>query len=110
MPNPLEKYLKKLGVKSYLDLNTEERETYKQWETALQGRRITDDDVKQFFAAEIDEVLNKLPEQRLGSKDDTFLKVKLEFLRKVQGFLLGPERERIATALGIERLVDTLPS
>ena len=101
----LSRYLKKLGVSSFLDLNEEERSTYKEWESALQGRRLTDEDVARFFEAEIEDTIKKLPEQRLGSKDDTFLKVKLEFLRNVRVFLDSPRVEAAAAQAALERLV-----
>jgi len=105
----LDQYLKKLGVKSFLDLNEEERKTFKEWEASLSGRRLTDEDVAAFFEAELEDTIRKLPEQRLGSKDDTFLKVKLEFLRAARSFLDRPRLEKAATEAAIARQIETLP-
>ena len=105
----LDQYLKKIGVSSFLDLNAEERKTYKEWEESLNGRRLTDEDVARFFEGELEDTIAKLPEQRLGSKDDTFLKVKLDFLRKVRAFLDQPRLERMATEAAITRAIETLP-
>lgn len=104
----LDQYLKKINVKSYLDLNTEERETYKQWEKSLAGRQITNKDVQSFFEAELEDTLSKIPQQRLGSQDDTFLKVKLEFLRKVRYFLQLPQIEKQNTEAGIARAIEAV--
>jgi hypothetical protein len=103
----LDKYLKKLGASNYSDLNTEERKTFKGWESALAGRRITDDDVRVFLKEELDDTLNKLPKQRLGSNDDTFLKMKLEFIRSVQTFLNMPDIEKQLVESSIETLLDS---
>ena len=42
----LSRFLHKVGVKNYEDLNEIEKETYRQYEVALSGRKLTDDDVK----------------------------------------------------------------
>lgn len=90
----LDRYLKKLKVNSYLDLNDEERETYRKWELALSGRRLTDEDTELFFRNEVEDTLVKLVDTKTDTKNDRFLKVKLDFLRKVQTFLKAPEMER----------------
>jgi len=105
----LDKYLKKIGVRSYTDLNAEERETYKEWEASLAGRKLTDEDVAAFFAAELEDTIEKLPKQRLGSPDDVFLKVKLEFIRNAQRFLDRPRIEKQNTEAAIARQIEALP-
>lgn len=105
----LDRFLKKVGVKHYTDLNTEERETFKEWEAALAGKKLTDEDVAVFFAAELERVLEALPKQHLGSPDDVFLKAELNFLRNVQRFLDRPRIEKEATEAMISRAIDTLP-
>lgn len=92
----LDRLLKKLGVTSYLDLNEEERATYKRWEEMLAGRKLTDDDVAGFFNAELNDTLDKLPKTNPKDPMQPFLLVKLEFLRKVQAFLRMPQLEKEA--------------
>lgn len=104
----LDRYLKKIGVTSFLDLNEEERKTYREMEVSLSGRRLTDEDVARFFASELEDTISKLPLQRLGSKDDTFLKVKLDFLRNVQHFLDTPRIEKEQTEATIARMIDSM--
>lgn len=96
----LDKLLRKKGVK-FKDLNTEEKDTYKSWEEALAGRRITDEDVQQFMTAELDDAVGKLIVTGLGERDDIFLKMKVEFIKKIQAFLDGPriEKENIKRAI-----------
>lgn len=104
----LSRFLKKIGATSFSDLNEEEKKTYRAWEESLNGRRLTDDDVKEFFANELEATIALIPQQRLGSKDDTFLKVKLEFLRKTQAFLDRPRLEKLATEKSLEREIESL--
>lgn len=94
MTNVLKKYLNQLGAKSFLDLNNEEKETYKQWEASLEGRKITDDDVSQFLLNEENETIHKLINCKLKEREDIFLKMKLEFVRKLMIFLKLPEHEK----------------
>jgi hypothetical protein len=90
----LQKYLKKLGVKSPTDLNSEDLATYKAWSNALEGRRLTDEDVAVFLDRELDEAVGKLTDMGLSSKEDTFLKMKVDFIRKIKIFLKAPEIEK----------------
>lgn len=89
----LDKLLFKIGAKSYDDLTPEEKETYKHWEEALQGRKLTDKDVAVFFEAQLNDVMNKLPNDQNSDKLDTFLKMKLSFIRSVMEFLDSPRVE-----------------
>lgn len=91
----LQRYLKKkLGVTSPLDLNPEERATYKMWEEALSGRRLTDKDVAVFLDTELNDAVTKLTKMDLSNKEDTFLKMKVEFIQKVKIFLASPAIEK----------------
>lgn len=90
----LDKYLKKLGVSSYLELNDEEKNTFREWELALSGRQITDADVATFLEKDLEEATVKLCSVRLNERDDTFLKMKVEFIRNLQGFLDSPRIEK----------------
>lgn len=90
----LGKFLEKIGAKSYLDLNDEERETYKMWEAALAGRRLTDQDVAVFLQQEKESALAKLTTQKLSEREDIFLKMELNFIKKLQMFLNTPKVEQ----------------
>lgn len=104
----LQKFLRKLGVNSYLDLTLEEKETYKLWEEALTGKKLTDEDVSVFFSSQIEDVLDKLPNDQNGEKLDTFLKMKLELLRSCQSFLNTPKLQKEMTEKEIELTIQKL--
>lgn len=90
----LENLLKKLGVTSYEELSPEERETYRTWSTALAGRKLTDEDVEQFFNVQIEDCLMKLTTVKLNDREDIFLKAKLDLIRQIKNFLDSPKREQ----------------
>lgn len=90
----LDQLLRKLGVESYTDLNDEERATFKEWEQALNGRKITDDDVAIFLQTELETSLQKLISQPLKEREDIFLKMEVNFIRKLQKFLDAPRVEK----------------
>ena len=104
----LQKFLRKIGAKSYLDLQPEERETYKIWENALSGRKLTDDDVETFLDDQLNDTLKKLPNKELNSQDDIFLKMKLQFIQDVKTFLKSPTIEKQMVEKQIEGLIDNL--
>lgn len=101
----LKQYLKKIGVKSPTELNSEELETYKAWRAALSGRRLTDDDVRAFLDKELEESTRKLIDSRLNDHDDLFLKMEVKFIKKIKGFLFTPELEKQF----IEHQISTTP-
>lgn len=101
----LKRYLAKVGVKSYQQLNDEEKATYRAWEDSLSGRRITDDDVSVFFASEEDATIQKLINSPIGERDDTFLKMKLDMIRKIRSFLNSPAVEKRMMESNIEGLL-----
>jgi hypothetical protein len=90
----LERYLQKLGVGSYSQLTEEEKVTYREYEEILNGRQITDKDVKSFLDMQLENTTKALISSKLDTREDTFLKVKLEFLRNIVSFLEAPEREK----------------
>ena len=101
----LKNYLKKIGVKDFSELTEEEKETYRGWEESLSGRRITDDDVAVFLKQEEDETINKLIGSKLSDREDIFLKMKLEFVKKLVNFLNVPAMEKEMTEQSINNLI-----
>jgi len=101
----LTKYLNKLGVKDFSELSSEEKETYRTWEETLSGRKITDEDVDNFFDMELNEVLIKLRDPKVTGREDVFLKMKMEFIMKVKEFLKSPEIEKRMLEKNIENMV-----
>jgi hypothetical protein len=90
----LSNYLKKIGAKSLDELSSEEQSTYHEWESALNGRQITDKEVRQFLETELENATISLITKTLGERDDIFLKMKVDFIRKITEFLDAPKREK----------------
>jgi len=90
----LEGYLRKLGVGSYSQLTEEEKTTYREYEAILAGRSITDKEVRDFFEVQLEQTTKALLSTKLDTREDTFLKMKLDFLRTLVSFLDAPEREK----------------
>lgn len=103
--NILDKFLKKQKVNEFAELNTEEKDTYRKWEEILSGRKLTDEEVFLFFNAELEDTITKLEPETLNSHNDMFLKVKLQFLRKVISFLKIPEFEKKALEQSISQQI-----
>jgi integrase len=87
-------FLRKLGVNNYDELTEEEKRTYREYEKVLQGRELTSKEVRQFLDAQIEDSIQKLTNTRLSERDDTFLKMQLQFLRRLTVFLDAPKREK----------------
>jgi hypothetical protein len=90
----LTQFLKSIGVKSIDQLTPEELLTYKDWESSLNGRQITSEEVRQFLSVELEDATAKLITKSLGEREDIFLKMKVDFIRKLTGFLDAPAMER----------------
>ena len=90
----LDRFLKKKNIDSYEDLNSEEKQTFKELEEALRGRKLTDEDVKNFLGQELDKAVFRLTETNLSPEDQTFRKCEVRFIKKIQDFLNMPDLER----------------
>lgn len=101
----LEKFLKKLGLNSYTELNEEEKKTFKEWEEALNGRKITDKDVEDFLQTELDKSIARLTEVDLKKEDEIFRKVEVRFIKKLQDFLNSPLVEKTMAEKSIEQMM-----
>ncbi len=101
----LEKYLKKIGVSSYLELNDDEKATYKEWEEALQGRKLTDKDVKNWLEDELNLAVVRLTEINLSKEDEIFRKVEVKFIKKIISFINSPVVEKQFAQKAIEQLI-----
>lgn len=102
----LKNFLKKLGVQSSSELNSEELKTYQSWEQALSGRRLTDEDVVTFLDLELSSSIEKVTKQRLGDRDDTFLKMKIDFITACKKFLASPLVEKQMTEVAIKQMLE----
>ncbi len=101
----MEKFLKKIGVNSFSELNEEEKATYREWEISLSGRKLTDKDVSDFLQMEYEIAVSRLTEINLSKEDEIFRKVEVKFIKKIIGFLNGPTLEKQFAEKAIEQLV-----
>jgi hypothetical protein len=90
----LKKYLDKIGVKEFSQLTEDEKETYRNWEEALVGRKLTDDDVATFLVKTENDIIEKLVLLSGYDEKDAQLKAELNIIRKIKDFLKTPELER----------------
>jgi len=101
----LQKYLKKLGINSYQDLNEEEKDSYKEWEQAISGRKLTDKDVVNWLEEELSQSVSRLTEINLSKDDEIFRKVEVRFIKKILNFLNSPMLEKQFAEKSIEQLL-----
>lgn len=94
--NLLYQYLRKIGVSSYNELNEEEKRTYREWELALAGRELTSPEVRAFIERELEDSVNALIDKKLNDREDIFLKMKVDFIKKLIVFLDSPKAEQKA--------------
>lgn len=87
-------FLKKIGVSSYEELNAEEKQTFREWEIALQGRQITEADYRTFLETELDIAISRLTDVDLKKEDEIFRKVEVRFIKKIINLLDMPAFEK----------------
>ncbi len=104
----LSKFLRKIGAKSYLDLNDEEKQTYKLWEQSLSGRRLTDEEVRTFLETELDQSISRLTEVDLSEESEIFRKVEVRFIKKILVLLDMPKLEKKMLEANIEKTIEAL--
>jgi len=90
----LKNELKKIGINSFEELNPEEKKTYREWEEALSGRKITQKEYQDWLAYELDMAVSRLTEINLSKEDEIFRKVEVRFIKKILNFINGPKIEK----------------
>lgn len=90
----LEKFLRKIGVQKYEDLNEEEKKTFREWEESLSGRQITQKEYREFLERELSEAIVRLTEIDLTKEAETFRKVEVRLLKKILNFMDMPIVEK----------------
>jgi hypothetical protein len=88
-----------------MNLNEEEKETFKNWEIALSGRKITDEDVTAFLEQELSLAVSRVTEVDLKKEDEIFRKVEIRFIKKILTFLNSPKVEKLFAEKSIEQLI-----
>lgn len=102
----LQKYLKKIGVKSFSELNSDEKETYKMYEEALSGKKLTDEDVKAFLESELSVAINRLTDIDLKKEDEIFRKVEVRFIKKIISLLDSPKVTKQMAEKHLESMIN----
>ncbi len=90
----IDRYLAKLGIKDYSSMSLEEKATMREWEAALQGRQLTQTDVRTFLDIELENAISRLTETGLKPEDEVFRKVEVRFIKKIMSFLNMPALEK----------------
>lgn len=101
----MDKWLKKLNIKSFEDLNAEEKETYKEYELALSGRKLTEKEIQTWLQLELDLAVSRLTDIDLRKEDEIFRKVEVRFLKKIINYLNSPVVAKEYAQKAIEQLI-----
>ena len=101
----LKKYLEKIGVKEFSQLDEDEKKIYRNWEEALSGKKLTDSDVATFIITLEDAIIEELTDVKISDKRDMFLKMQLDLVRKIKRFLSSPEMQKKLTEMSINNLL-----
>jgi len=101
----LKKYLEKIGVKDFSELNPEEKLNYNSWQESLSGRRLTDRDVATFLISKENEIISELIKTDIADKKDVYLKMQLDLIRQIKIFLAAPELEKKMTEYTLQELM-----
>lgn len=105
--NILYNYLKKLGINSTDELNETERAQYEQWKQALNGRKLTDEDVGEFLESMRKKCIEKFRDiTKLSEKEQMYYSMQLDLIENIQGFLMTPEIEKAMTQKQLENMVN----
>lgn len=102
----LQKYLKKLGLSSFSELNEEEKKTFREWEEALSGRKLTDEEVETWLNAEYDIATSRITEEGLDEKVIIFRQVELKFIKKILNFINSPKVAKEFAEKSIKQLMN----
>ena len=89
----LQKALEKLGLKPYNDLNELEQQTFKQWESILQGKKITQEDVIAEIKTFQEKILTQLEDSSLTEKQKSYLLAQLSVVRFIVRTVESPKQE-----------------
>ena len=98
----LDKFLKHKGIKNFVDLNDEERKTFKEWEASLAGRTISQDEYRNFLESELSLAIGRLTEIDLSKEAEIFRKVEVRLIKKILSFLDMPLVEKSILETQIE--------
>lgn len=102
----LDKFLKKIGVTSFSELNDEEKKTFREWEFALSGRKLTDDDVQNWLNEEYETAVTRATDEGLTEKVRDFRSAEVRIIKRIISFINSPKVEKVMAEQAIKQLID----
>lgn len=110
LPTLLKKYLNKVGVGDFTELDPEERATYEQWRETLEAE-ITVENLTTFITAQLANLSLELQEAVKEGHDRKAILItaRLQNYNDLIGLITAPERNRETLAAFIDNLIQTLP-
>lgn len=103
----LKKYLEKLGVGSYVELEDDEKRTYDEWEEVLTAE-VSLKTIEEFIADQLEVLYKDLRENTKKGEDRQALlaTAKIENYEALQAVIAQPQQEREALTEHIKALLD----
>lgn len=100
----LKNFLDKIGVKDYLDLTSEEKESFRELAEGLEGRPLTDPDVRLFLVSLLNESADKLAMEpsKYSKEDKIYYAMQYRLLKKLIAYMDSPKVVKAQTELELE--------
>lgn len=110
LPAILQKYLKKVGVADFTELDPEERATYDTWRETLEAE-VTVDTLTTFIKAQLANLSRELQEAVREGHDRKALLItaRLQNYNDLMEVITAPDRNRESLAIFIDNLIQTTP-
>ncbi len=110
LPAILQKYLAKVGVGDFTELDPEERATYDAWRETLEAE-ITVENLTTFIRAQIANLNGELQEavEQGHDRKAILITARLKNYNDLIGLITAPDRNRESLAIFIDNLIKTLP-
>lgn len=103
----LEEFLKKKGIASFSELNEEEKATFRDWELALTGRSVSDEDFRKFLDNELDLAVSRVTEENLTIESSSIRKAEIRIIKKIISLIDSPKVVKSATEASLKQMLET---
>lgn len=90
----LSEFLERIGVRSFDELNAEERKTYQEWSRVLNKPETTIDDLRAFLPQEIERLREELGKYDNSERRELYFKAALRNAELITKIIATPEKER----------------
>lgn len=110
LPTILKKYLNKVGVGDFTELDPEERATYDAWRETLEAE-VTVENLTTFITAQLANLSVELQEavEQGHDRKAILITARLKNYNDLMGVITAPDRNRESLAAFIDNLIQTLP-